>query len=516
MKMPRPTMIDRLVSWLRPKAGFERMRYRVMNQAMFGPVRRTAAGTGKTTLGNWLVRRISRMEEAREREVITDRAEDLIANEPLAAAAADTYGVNIVGSGITCQSEIEAQVLGISEEQAEDVGRQFDRAMDLWSPNAGLQPRTTFSDLQYMTIHSMVRAGEYLSLARMLKKPSPDRWFSLAIQPLDPMRLATPPHKTSDPEVFDGVKLDGDGIAQAYWIADPEDWRKGYAGFGKDDYKLFPRLKGHRQVVFHDLRRTREEQYRGVSPLAPGMKAFRDISDYLDHELVAAVVSSTFTLLLETQSSVGGQMTPFNMAAGQPLESPDNAQDLVPGGIWSAPKGWKVTVPEMKRPNANFPTFLNTLVTVLASLLGLPREILLKDFTDTTYSSARAALNEAWRMFLLYRTWLVDHFCQPVRVMVCEEAYLRGLVKLPKGAPGFYEAMPYWCAAEWTGPARGTIDPEKEQAGYAQALKNFNTSYSDMAREQGKRITTIVKRRKKEQELLGDLLNGESEKQEAA
>jgi capsid protein len=163
--------------------------------------------------------------------------------------------------------------------------------------------------------------------------------------------------------------------------------------------------------VLHGFRLTRPDQYRGASPLAAGMKGFRDLSDYLDHELVAAMVASTITILLETQGPVPGSKG----AVDQPAATEDNpkVQPLMPGSIWTAPKGWKPTVPEIKRPNANFPTFLNTWVTILSSMLGMPREIIFKDFTETTFSSARAALNEAWRTFLMWRTWLVGHYCVP-------------------------------------------------------------------------------------------------------
>ena len=503
-----PTILDRVIARISPKAGYQRMAYRALHQSIFAsPVTRKGGQTGgHNSLGNWLVRRLSsRTEEAREREVLTDRAEDLIANEPLAATAVETMGTNIVGSGLTPQAELDAEALGISEDASEAVGDQMDRAWDLWHHNAGLIPGQSFADMQYLTILNMCRSGEYLALARMLKKPGPERAFSLCIQPLDSLRLATPPGMENLEHVHDGVETTSEGVPSAYHIADPADWRKGYRGFSREDYKRLPRLSGHRRVVLHDFRLTDNEQYRGRSPLAPGMKGFRDLSDYLDHELVAAMVASTMTILLETPKSLGsgsGIRIPGTENVTPPGEG---IKDLMPGGIWQAPPGWGVTVPDIKRPNANFPTFLNTWVTILASMLGLPREIIFKDFTQTTFSSARAALNEAWRTFLLYRVWLVDHFCQPVWRMVQEEAYLRGMIELPVGAPGFYEAMAHWTAADWQGPGRGTIDPDKEQDGYQKALSNFNTTYSDNAREQGRRFKRIIKRRIKEARLLADL-----------
>jgi hypothetical protein len=109
--MIKPTILDRLISRISPRAGYNRMRYRALSEAVFGsPVSRKGAERGgSSTLGNWLVRRLSKHGEAREREELTDRAEDLLANEPLAATAAETMGTNIVGSGLIPQADPDAE-----------------------------------------------------------------------------------------------------------------------------------------------------------------------------------------------------------------------------------------------------------------------------------------------------------------------------------------------------------------------------------------------------------------------
>jgi capsid protein len=82
---------------------------------------------------------------------------------------------------------------------------------------------------------------------------------------------------------------------------------------------------------------------------------------------------------------------------------------------------------------------------------------------------------------------------------------LRGMIDLPRGAPGFYSPCTFGPRPTGKGPGRGTIDPEKEQAGYELALSNFNTTYTDNAREQGLRFKRLIKRRQKEQALLAGL-----------
>lgn len=92
----------------------------------------------------------------------------------------------------------------------------------------------------------------------------------------------------------------------------------------------------------------------------------------------------------------------------------------------------------------------------------MPNEAVMKDFSKTNYSSARAALLEAWRVYLMYRSWFARLYCQPIFQMVMEEAWLRDFITLANGAQDFYAALPLWCNVTWIGPARGYVDPVKE------------------------------------------------------
>lgn len=148
-------------------------------------------------------------------------------------------------------------------------------------------------------------------------------------------------------------------------------------------------------------------------------------------------------------------------------------------------KGEKPEILESKRPSANFLNFCELVLRILASSLEIPYEVLTKDFSKTTYSSARAALLEVWRVYEVYRSFFRRHYCQPLWMMVQEEAYLRGYLKLPAGAPDFYEGMPFWCNTKWIGPARGYIDPIKEVTANIKAIDNGLMSRAEAIAERG-------------------------------
>ena len=165
--------------------------------------------------------------------------------------------------------------------------------------------------------------------------------------------------------------------------------------------------------------------------------------------------------------------------------------DIAPGTVTFGNPNEKPYILESKRPSANFAAFVEIILRAAAASMGIPYESLSKDFSKTNYSSARAALNEAWKLYQFYRRWFARLYTQPVWEMVIEEAYLRNVCGLADAidalspAPGFYEGRAYWCSASWIGPSRGSIDPVKEIQAVILALKNHLMTYGEAWAERG-------------------------------
>jgi capsid protein len=89
--------------------------------------------------------------------------------------------------------------------------------------------------------------------------------------------------------------------------------------------------------------------------------------------------------------------------------------------------------------------------------------------------------------------------------MVFEEAWLRGRILLPAGAPDFYRAKALWTNATWTPPKRGHIDPVKEIASGKEALVSNMLTMADWYAEQGKDYEEELRQIAKERELMKEL-----------
>jgi capsid protein len=98
---------------------------------------------------------------------------------------------------------------------------------------------------------------------------------------------------------------------------------------------------------------------------------------------------------------------------------------------------------------------------LIATGLNIPYELLMKDFSRTNYSSARAALIEAWRFFRARREWLVASFCDPVYEAWMDEAVASGMII----ATGYFDDLQIrqaYLGTEWTGDGMGQLNPLDE------------------------------------------------------
>ena len=471
-------LIDRALAPFAPGLALRRFQARAKLGAAaaffgggIGTVERQAASR-KGRLGNWVVNKLARFAQDRQRTETSMRGQHLVANDPTAAGAITTMTVGTVGSGLKPQSRPKAEILGIAPEDAARVGRQLEFWWNIWRREADIAGRLTFDDIQFLNLYWMFTAGEYLNISTMLKDPG--RAFGLALQVLDPDRLATPPGKSADDRLVSGIELNEYGGPIAYHIADPQPGRSYFSALASGDFRRIPAKLAHRPNVFHGYTCREPEQIRGVSVLAPLVKYLKHLDDYLDYELIGAIMAAAFSVFVEDQNQTvtpGVGVLPTGQPADATGDKPRYAE-VEPGLIMYGGPGEKPHILESKRPSSSAETFIRTILRTVSSATGIPYVALMKDYEKTSFSSARAALNEAYRVYQVHRHWLVDHFCQPIWGMFAEECVLRGYVQIPGGLNAFYAARPAWTACDWIGPPRLSVDPKKEMEANQIAISN--------------------------------------------
>ena len=164
-----------------------------------------------------------------------------------------------------------------------------------------------------------------------------------------------------------------------------------------------------------------------------------------------------------------------------------------PGTVTVGQEGHKPHIISSARPGPTFDAFYERVLRAAAASTGQPYEMVAKDFSKTNYSSARAALLEVWKLHTLYQDWLIRGYLNCLWPMVLEEAWVRGLLAVPSGAPGLWDSpliTRAWLSCIWTRPPRGQIDPTKEREAEALGLASMTD------------FETLAKTRQREERLL--------------
>lgn len=421
--------------------------------------------------------------------LLRNRSADQAINTPVGAAAIQTSAIHTVGAGLKVFPRIRYLELGISHEEARAWQKKARREFDLWaaSKHCDLYRRNNFYDLQDIAYESYLVDGDAFALFRR-KAPTSYMPYSLRLQILEGNRISNPmdgsfpgalgPYSVEmiSPEtgnrIVSGVEIDTDGAVEAYWVCnkvqgDPVDiarlekWVR---------VKAFGDLSGMPNIVqiCHDLR---SEQYRGIPYLAPVIETLKQVSRYTNAELTAAIIKSFFALFFTNNPTGSNEMPAPDAWAGEEGRDPNapvvdvSEYGLGPGTLNALPAGVDVKAVDAGRSMSTFDPFVSQLIKQIGAAIGVPYEVIMKNFTSS-YSASRAAMLQAWEEFKLRRTWFARDFCQPVYETWLTEAVAIGRIE----APGFFEdpaVRAAWCNADWYGPTMSILDPVKDITGSA-------------------------------------------------
>ena len=423
-------------------------------------------------------------------ELLRERSRDLYAGGgPLGRGAIDRIALNAIGSGLTLSCRINAETLGLSEEQAAEWEENTEREFCFWaeSKECDIARGMNFYELQALCFKSVLLNGDALVMLPM--RTTKNFPYDLRIALIEGDRLHDPFMKPYGTIIDGGVELDAEGRPVAYHIANhhPDSELSGQPPLKYVRIPAFGELSGRRNIL-HLVPLERISQHRGVPFLAPVIETLKQIGRYSDAELMAAVVGGIFAVFFEHEvrdDAIGEEEYASELGAGGSQE--DFARminsmsiDDMYGMMADLPEGVKATQLSPSRPNRYFDAFVLSLVRQIGSALGVPAEVLLLNF-NSSYSASRGALLEAWKLFNYWRTWWVTNFCQPIYEEWLNEAVLRGRVK----APGFLEDPMIRYAyswADWTGPSQGQLDPVAEVEAAALRVENgFSTRQRETA-----------------------------------
>lgn len=439
----------------------------------------------------------------RDRDRIVARSRDLVRNDGWAGGGVTTILDQTVGLTFRLSAKPDYRALSRLDRRLDATwAAEFSDAAEaewrLWSNDPlhynDVARRMTIEQQFWLQLRHRVIDGDCIALLYWM----PDRIgpggarYAMAVRLVHPDRLSNPQGAADDRHLRGGVEIDGDDVPVAYHF------RKG----DQNDYwvdsqameweRVTREVAGYLRVI-HSFETLEIGQNRGVGVFAPVVNRLKMLIRYDGAELDAAIINAIFATFVtspfDTEFVQGGLSEVSDDLDGyqkQRVEFHDEAK-LMLGSARLAHlyPGEKLETVAAARPSGSFDAFSHAMLRNVAAQLGLSAEQLTKDWSKSNYSSARGALQDAWKTMTRRRRDFALSYATPIYAGFLWEAMEAGRLPLPAGAPAFEDARAGYAAAKWIGPGRGWIDPVKEREGAVLGMESGLSTLEDEAAENG-------------------------------
>ncbi|SON54326.1 phage portal protein, lambda family [Hartmannibacter diazotrophicus] len=447
------------------------------------------------------------------------RVRDTINNDAYVRSGQTIHKDHIVGGKYILNAKPVSQIVFGKDDEVweEEFQTEVETKFGLWANSRAHWVdggrRNTFTQLIRQAVGTYFATGEVLAAVEWIRDDAEIRPFNTAIRMLDLDRLSNPALGGSNPFIVGGVEVNKRHVPVAYhvrkappgayWLASQYEWER------------IPAKKpwGRPQVI-HLYEQTRPNQTRGMAPLVAALKEMRMTKDFRDIVLQNAVVNATYAASIESDldtsvifQRLGGgnvgngdlsqqideSVTSYMAAYLGAVDSYIGASDQFQLGgvrIPHLPPGSKLHMQPAAKGGPLGTDLEKSLLRHIAACLNVSYEQLSRDYSETNYSSAQAAMGETWKHMLACKGLLADAFASIVYRLWLEEAINSGMIeslprRLGNDSAWLYKplVMEAITECEWIGAALGQIDQLKETQAASLRMKfNMTTLESEVAR----------------------------------
>lgn len=423
------------------------------------------------------------------------RARDLHRNDTFAGALIETKVTNVVGAGLTPIPDPDGDVLALDDQQIDQLSDAIEAEWRLFSGvECDWERVSSLGQLIAIAYRGARVAGDSLIVLRHKERAGSP--YALKLQLIEAERLSNPDGAADSDRMSGGVERNDDGEVIAYHVSAhhpmsmrvsrDQDWIK-IPAFDVDGQPL----------ALHLMDKQRPAQSRGIPDLASIMEPLKVGGRYTEAEMQATLISALFTGFIISEDGNGGIAASDDDDGADRQGLRDTGVTMGNGALLELGPGDDIKFADPTRPNSNFEAFMRWVYTTAAARAHLPIELVLMRF-DSSYTAARAAVNEAWRYFHAERAWIVRDLLQPLWLIWWNEAIARRRLRVAGywRSPAVRSAV---TAAKWIGPARGQVDDRAEMQGViARVDQGITTLEEETAAITGTSWRGKVKRRMRE------------------
>jgi lambda family phage portal protein len=416
---------------------------------------------------------------------------------PQARSIVDRMADSVADTGLRLEATPKASVLGISEEEADEWGRDVEPKFDAYARSKKQNRSETMNLYQHQRLYQIYQHRDNDNFTRLYYSDDPDLLSPLQFEFIDTNQIRgysfTSTYGINGHD--DGIKRDDRGreIEYKIWI------RKGIGQF--EDVKIPAKSKdGKRRFMLHGYVPEYAGQGRGYSRLAHALQEFQQITDFSMASIqkainqamfVAAVKPSTdedsTDFMEEVRTSVGiGPAASQIGSTPSPSAEAENvtAESLQPVTcsvvdeytlrqpglvVTNLTRGSELKMLENKAPADSFDGFVDAFTSYLAASHSMPLEVLLMKFNQN-FSASRAALLLFWRVVQIWRDEMAADFLNPIYEMWLSEEIAAGRINAPGWSDPRLRAA--WMSNAWIGSPAPDIDPSKTAKATTENIKN--------------------------------------------
>jgi len=461
------------------------------------------------------------------RDRMVGRSRDLVRNDGWASGGISRILDSTIGTNLRLSANPDYRALAVrSGKKAFDAtwANEFRQAVEaLWrgfSQNIGhyndVSRQLTIGQQFRLALRHKLIDGESLGLMYWL----PERIgygaadYATALLLIDPDRLSNPYQMIDSKYMRGGVELSEHGVPIAYHIrkAEQNDW---YLAVEANTWeRVIAEDEDGWQRIIHDFDHDRAGQHRGVGAFTPVLSHAKMLARYYGVTLQAATIQAIFGTYVKSpydpalvQDAIAGDPD-AELPMYQELRSQwakERPAMLNGARVPTLAPGEDIVSVSAEHPSGNFKDFAHEMVGIEAATLGMSKEQMTQDWSETNYSSARAAALETWKTLTRRNGDFKTNTATPVYAGWLQESFENGELPLPTGAPDFIEAKTAYSQCLWLGVPRGWVDETKEAAGAVMRMDAGLSTLKDEARIQGLDWEEVVHQRAIEVNLFKEL-----------
>lgn len=415
-------------------------------------------------------------------------ARDAYHDTPQARAIVDRYADTVADIGLMLEAAPKAEILGISQEEAEFWAMDVEARFDSWARAKKQHRSGTMNWYQSHRLYQIFQHRDNDIFIRLFYSPDRDLLNPLQFEFIDPDQIRGDAFTSTFGvmSVDDGIIRDAQGREKAYKI-----WIQKKDSHEYQEIKIPVKgSKSGRLFMLHGFAPEYAGQGRGYSRLAHALQEFENITDFTTAQIKKAINQSNIAMYVKpsgdspasnpfegilTDRGAGPASTQFGVTA-QPADeaqgvTPESLQPVTysplpeatldtPGsvGVFNLTEGEDLKPFENKSPVESFDTFVDAFTSYLSAAQSMPLEVLLMKFNQN-YSASRGALILFWRVAQIWREEMAADNLNPTYEMWLAGEIAAGRVMAPGWSDPVLKAA--WINNRWIGAPMPSIDPSK-------------------------------------------------------